>query len=191
MSCKGMAQEYITCEKCGTAIDAYHFSNKPKILSKIKESKLCFNCLFWQDFIENHPQHIKIIDGCAWEYVPLKTPFFKFHCNHPEIKCVFNPATKELLHATQVKLIGRVPAQFEKELPTEFRFVSGDIYFRLQKYMCHHCIIKGCWDRYNCVWYDESITEQNGPWNNVPKYHKIGDEKCERFINKSTMYDHI
>lgn len=187
--CKGMAREFITCKKCGKAIDAYYFSDKPQVLSKIRESELCFDCLFWQDFINNRPENIKIIDGCAWQFIPLKTPFFKYHCNRPEIKCIFSPTTKKLFHATQAKLIGRIPKLFEDELPTEYRFVSGDTYFRLQKYMCNHCRSKGCWDRYQCVWYDESITEPNGPWNRIPKNHKVGDEKCERFINKLTMYD--
>ena len=184
-----MAREFITCKKCGKAIDAYYFSDKPQVLSKIRESELCFDCLFWQDFINNRPENIKIIDGCAWQFIPLKTPFFKYHCNRPEIKCIFSPTTKKLFHTTQAKLIGRIPKQFEDELPTEYRFVSGDTYFRLQKYMCNHCRSKGCWDRYQCVWYDESITEPNGPWNRIPKNHKVGDDKCERFINKLTMYD--
>lgn len=184
-----MAREYITCKKCGKVIDTYYFSNRLQVLSRIRENELCFDCLFWQDFIRNRPKNTKIIDGCAWQYIQLKTPFFKFHCNHPEIKCIFNPSTKELLHATQTKLIGRVPKQFEDELPTEYKFVSGDIYFRLQKYMCHHCSSKGCWDRYHCIWYNESITEPNGPWSRIPKNYHVGDEKCERFINKFTMYD--
>lgn len=48
------------------------------------------------------------------------------------------------------------------------------------------CNLKGCFDRYNCAWYDME-EEAGGPWNEIPEDWVIGDEKCESFLQKDVQ----
>lgn len=184
-----MAQECVVCKNCGRTVDIYHFSGKYSLAQRIRQEQLCFDCLFWKDIIQNRPENTVVIDDGLWEYHPSADDFHKPDIRNTDYKCIYNPETRALRHSLRYRLIGRIPKRFAADFPTEFRSVANEMYYRLQTYWCAQCNCKGCWDRYHCVWYDAAVMEPEGPWNRIPKSHVPGDEKCERFINKFTMYD--
>jgi hypothetical protein len=97
--------------------------------------------------------------------------------------------TGAIVYATKCEYIADVPKQFRKKFPDKYRFISLRIYSLIADRICKECRAKGCWDRYTCYWYDKKKMEPKKPWNTVPPYHHDGDEQCDSYINKKTMYN--
>jgi hypothetical protein len=67
--------------------------------------------------------------------------------------------------------------------PNTAKLVSTEEYRKASARMSL-CNLKGCFDRYNCAWYDIG-EEADGPWNEIPSDWNVGDEKCESFLLKN------
>ncbi|MDU1634435.1 MAG: hypothetical protein E6834_17900, partial [Bacteroides ovatus] len=140
------------------------------------------NCAFWMDKIA-HPDIGNEVIGSHYYIV---YPFVKRPNN-----VIKGSEGKEfyirrfdgtLIKSNNIWHQGEIPEYFRKQLPNTANFLSLITYTKLSN-DSHKCHAKGCWDRYNCLRYNLSCCERDGPFNKIPANHTIGDENCPSFIN--------
>lgn len=162
------------------------FSQAP-IARLMRKSQLCYECTFWKQYISNPISGTFIVNGKLYKG-EIKQDFITGNKRNNKV-LLRELKTGNLMYCTSPPvLISKVPERFRDELPDKYGFISSRTY-KLLLERCTDCLAKGCWDRYYCFWYNASKAEPKQPWNEIPHYHKPGDEKCESFINKLTMYD--
>jgi hypothetical protein len=127
----------------------------------------------------------EIINGRHYVFHPRqdKKLYFQNFGGH-EFHALRNDGS--LIMSNNVWFQGEIPERFKEKLPDTAKLISKRTYKKL-KNNNFKCKSKGCWDRYHCFRYDNSIEEKYGPWNSIPKTHKPGEEDCESFINKNQL----
>lgn len=177
----------LTCKYCGKVENMDIYDTTRPYVQRMVQNKTCFACLFWDDYIRNPIPGTVVISGrlCRatlhQEYIGHSTKRRK------TAKFVFNVHTRQAEWADDLTVLGRVPPHFYDKIPDGYKFVPEQVYERIKRFLAPKCLKKGCFDRYNCFWYDVSIEEENGPWNQLPKDYQPGMEGCESFINKNNM----
>jgi len=170
------------CSCCGVIYETDSFNEKMPLPQMMAKRKICFECAFWIHKIENPLQHREIINGEHYVFKPVQEekPYFQGYGGH-EFYAIHNDGT--IVTSNNVWYQGVIPERFRKRLPNTAKFISKTTFRKLNSnpFICKSA---GCWDRYHCLRYDNSIEKQSGPWNQVPKTHKPGEEGCESFINK-------
>lgn len=79
---------------------------------------------------------------------------------------------------------GEIPEMFRHLFPNTAKFISCQLFRRLNNRSWFQCQRKGCYDRYHCYWYHPELTEPDGePWNIIPDNWIIGGEMCPNFVN--------
>lgn len=181
---------YITCTNCGQTVPFNLYYSETPIARRMRVKSLCFDCAFWTDYME-HPQvDTTIVSGTLYVFVPIDTPLFnKQRRRQKGIVFARNMETGEPVYALGCQRIANVPDNFKDLLPDQYRFISEETYAIMISRMGRDCLAKGCWDRYQCLWYNRQKAEPVKPWNTVPPYHNPGDENCESFINTDLMYN--
>lgn len=177
------------CSICGSEINIWLCSRKRSLTKLMRHYNLCFECAYWTNFIHNPTPGSTIISGGIYMFEPIDGIVDWRKLRMSNTVYVMDLYTKKVMGSTKCSLIGIIPKIFSKQLPDQYKFISKDTYLKIVNYQGTCCIAKGCWDRYSCWWYNAQIAEPKGPWNAIPKNHKIGDELCESFINKFTIYD--
>lgn len=178
-----------TCSTCGKEIPPDLFFSQSPIARRMRLKQMCFDCAFWDDYMENKQSDTYVISGGLYVFFPLtsdtwnkrKAKFRKFFYAHDML-------TRTAVYSTSCQHITDIPEHIKQKFPDQYRFISKDVFERLTDRMCKECLAKGCWDRYWCYWYNKQKAERDTPWNTIPDYHKPGGEECESFINKETMY---
>jgi hypothetical protein len=153
----------------------------------MNNEQLCFSCAFWKNKIDNPTPNRQIINGEHWIFEPWsdKPLLFAGHGGRA-FYIMLNDGS--VLRSNNVWYQGEIPQRFRDSLPDTAKFITRTAYYKMKNQPCFQCRAKGCWDRYHCHWYDMSL-EANGPWNEVPASHKIGDECCESFLDKAKVYE--
>lgn len=180
----------IICSNCGSVVPLGLYFSQSSLAKRIRTQSLCFNCAFWMDYKENPRPDTAIINGKLYTFQSHEeTLWNKWQRKKRGIVFAQNISTGTFVYAFNVRRIADVPVNFRKEFPDQYHFVSLETYAIAAERACRDCLAKGCWDRYNCFWYNRQKAEPGKPWNKIPSYHKVGDEKCESFVNKETMYN--
>ena len=183
-----MPRQYI-CSNCGAVVPKNLYFSRTSLAALMRAQSLCFDCAFWTDYAQHPIADTYIINRGLYTFFPQNNK------NNPKRKKIpyesvyaINIRTKEAVYSTVLEHIANVPDRLKSQFPDQYKFITRDAYQALSKRICKECLAKGCWDRYNCFWYNREKAEGNKPWNDIPRTHKPGDEHCETFINKSTMY---
>lgn len=178
-----------TCSLCGVPVDLEDYNKKAQMTQAMKQDMVCFSCAYWSKQLNESNDLHQIIDGKLWIFNPWTSqedkPAYPGHRGEPFYIMLNN---KDVMRSNNVQLLGDVPAYFKQSNPDTAQFITGKAYKIIKNHPFFKCQSKGCWDRYHCYWYDES-NEINGPWNVIPQKHKIGDECCEIFLNKTEVYE--
>ena len=171
------------CSKCGRDVDIEKYIPKAAMTLDMYDNRLCHHCAYWKNFFASDTPY-EIVDGKIWTY---GTQLFTVLSRRISVKIryIFRPdgSVKQLNNSY---CLGEVPPEYE--LPDTGRFVRREVFEKLEDGNGYHCRAMGCYDRYHCYWYHPEEWEKNGPWNVVPKTHKVGDEHCNGFLNKDTMF---
>lgn len=183
------AHRTLTCSCCGKVIDLDHYDIRKPSVKQMVQQNVCFECLFWKTYIDNPIAGTYIVNGKLMYFVPIRGWLRKSTRLKKGIVYVRDMKTGEAVANMERQIIGTVPPTFKELLPDRYKFISLDVYERIHERQSEYCMMKGCYDRYHCLWYNPEIAEPDGPWNEVSSKHKVGDELCESFINKNTMYD--
>ena len=176
----------LKCTYCGSPVDLRDYKLS-SLQSLMIERKLCFTCAYWMSKADDMPEHCHVIDGQLIAFNPWKSlgereilpargykPFY-IMLNDGDVK-----------RSNNISVQGAVPQYLRHLFPDTARYINKDIYYKVKRHPFFKCQSKGCWDRYHCYWYDMEL-EKNGPWNEIPKSHKMGDECCESFLDKTTI----
>jgi hypothetical protein len=173
------------CSCCGVNYETDSFDLKQPLPQMMVEKQLCFECAFWTDKIEKTPQNREIINGEHYMFGQFQEDPLCFQGHGGRIfYAVHNDKT--LVMSNNVWCQGTVPGRFRNQLPDTAKLISKHTYLQL-KNNPFVCKAKGCWDRYHCFRYNQSIEQHAGPWNIVPNTHIPGEEWCESFINKEQL----
>jgi len=174
-----------SCSICGTTDDMNGYDEQCTLLKDMREHRVCHQCAYWLDIINNPPINMEVIGG----YVYIANPFV--HRPFQTIKGCFGKEfyirklDKIILRVNNLWNLGKIPERFRERLPDTANFLSLMTYQKLSKDP-HECHAKGCWDRYHCLRYNLQI-EKDGAFNTVPTSHHIGDEQCPSFINTKEL----
>jgi hypothetical protein len=169
------------CSLCEAVYEMDSFGRRVSLIQMMKERHICFRCAFWIDKIENPSPDEIIIDGNYYDFYTYPS----FHINHNKTLYILLK-DNSVIASDNLVFHGKIPQRFRKNFPDTAMFISSSVYRKL-KADNFKCKAKGCWDRYYCFRYDNSIEENSGPWNIIPKTHKVGDECCVSFINKNKL----
>lgn len=180
----------IICSNCGASERYNLYGSQSTVARMMRLKSLCFDCAYWQDYYEHPQQDTYIISGKLYTFYPIET-IIRHKQKRKKRGLVFarNMQTGKIVYASRYQYIASVPENFKHLFPDQFRFISEPTYAILASRICRECLAKGCWDRYYCFWYNKEKAEPHIPWNTIPPSHKPGDEQCESFINKETMYN--
>lgn len=177
-----------TCSICGAPMNINEFDTRAIITRKMKKEQLCFSCAFWKDKIDNPVPGREIINGCHYvfhEWVKTPIPFqgsggYRYYILKND---------GSVLRSNNVWFQGNIPERFKEQLPDTARMITKRAFYAIKNIEGFKCSKKGCWDRYHCYFYDKSLEKDCGPWNEIPKSHKVGGEQCESFLNIEKMYE--
>lgn len=186
-----MAHSYINCSFCGKQedLETYRLIKHP-LVSIMWDERLCFDCAYWKNWIKNpEPNTIIVSGGLYYLDQPLEKPSRTRLHNLKKCEYLFMPATKDVCVCTGMTLRGRIPEALRNHLPNQYVFITRKEYYSIINYCAPACLSKGCFDRYQCYWYDAESAEPNEPWNTVPADYVVGSEECPSFINKTKLYD--
>lgn len=180
----------ITCSICGSTYSFNLYPSQSSLARIMRTKSLCFDCAFWMDYKDNPQVDTQIISGKLYRVLFKKDILYKKQSRKRKgIILARDLRTGDLVYSFDYQYIADVPERFKNIFPDQFRFISESTYYLLYTRANKECLAKGCWDRYHCYWYNKDKAEPNNPWNTIPHYHKVGDEGCESFINKDTMYN--
>lgn len=177
----------LTCSFCGRTVTINRYVSTSALNKRMRIENLCYDCAFWKDYLEHPRPGSVILSGKLYALSPITRYLNGTSRRRNGIQFARNMQTGKAIAFTSYHCLATVPRQFRERIPDQYRFISERTYTLLWQ-RTKKCCIKGCWDRYHCWWYDKDKAEPKGPWNEIPKTHKIGDENCESFINKETMY---
>ena len=177
-----------TCSQCGAEVDLDDFIIKHPLTQEMILSKRCHKCSLPSWTLDRLKlwQNMEIIDGRV------------VICHEAPIGMNFNaPNPRGYIYKNDGSVIGYykawspmiIPEEFRKIFPDTGRFLPYNIYRKIKPTPFFRCRAIGCYDRYHCYWYHADEMEKNGAWNVVPDKHVIGDECCNMFIDKNTMFD--
>lgn len=172
------------CANCGKHTDLEKYQDsRDGIVMLMRQHQICYSCAFWMNF-KDHLGNYEVVGGKAYDF---GDQVFVVKAHHLAIKLRyiwhFDRTVEKLENC---RCIGTVPGHIG--IQDTGRFISKQMYKKLSKTKDHLCRAKGCYDRYHCYWYNAEVMEKDGAWNVIPKTHKIGDERCEGFINKDSMF---
>ena len=176
-----------TCEFCGSEIDFTLFRPHKALAQTMHKELLCFDCAYWLSRISQITENDILIDGSLYRVTEKIRPQGSNQCRRKGLDFIINQDDQSTAAVIGKRFLATVPERFLNNFPERHRFITMDTYVHLNKCMGMSCTSRGCWDRYHCFLYNNDI-ENNKPWNKISKNHKPGDEMCESFLNKNTMY---
>lgn len=183
-----MIRSYYDCSCCGKRIltDQYRTIKSP-IVVKMLEARLCFDCAYWKNWLENPEANTVVISGSVYKVTGKFFTPSRRQARSKSIYFLYDVKDQEPCACTDLLFRGRIPEPIQKDLPDQYKLITRDEYIRLTTYEAECCLSKGCFDRYHCVWYNAQIAEPDGPWNKIPRRHTIGSEDCPSFVNKNEL----
>lgn len=177
-----MAVQEYKCRICGkTVIPSLYRVDR---LSLMVPAQLCYECVMWKNLADSPRKGSKVINGeCLtftenphWDPAVTKARKYFVLNNDRTLEICFNPVS-----------IGKVPLHFRHRFPDTAKLISWQLFRRIAARRHFHCMRKGCYDRYHCLWYDKETMEPKGAWNTVPDKYQPGWEECPLFINKNKI----
>lgn len=175
------------CRLCGAEVSLLGYVMKHDFTQTMLQDHLCSHCVYLQwvkDFLSNANEY-EIINGEVLipgeKSIGTKSP----KINRKYFIGKGNRFTS--LPFPQVAFL--IPSEIRDLYPDTAIVVPYNTWRRMQAYGNLKCRAIGCFDRYHCFWYNAQEMEKNGPWNSVPDDHIIGDEACEAFLDKCSMYN--
>lgn len=177
------AQTY-QCSKCGKDVNIEKYIPKSAMTLDMYDRQLCHHCAYWEKFFASNTP-FEIIDGKVWTYGPQMFTVLSRHLP-VQIRYVFHP-DGSIFQMNNSFSLGDAPKEYS--LADTGRFISRSVFDKLSDGDGYHCRAIGCYDRYHCYWYHPEEFEKDGPWNVIPESHKTGDEHCDGFLNKETMFN--
>lgn len=182
-------QDQIVCKNCGTIVPHNLFYSQTSVAKTMRTKSLCFECVFWESYKESPTPGTYIVSGKLYEFHPVEDILENGSSRRAKnLSFAQDMQTMIPVYARNCRCIATVPERYKSDFPDRYRFISERTYTLLINRGYKECRAKGCWDRYQCFWYNKEEAEPKAPWNTIPHYHKLGDENCESFINKETMY---
>lgn len=178
------------CSCCGLPTNVDDFDQRAPLTILMRKEQLCFTCAFWKDKIAHpHPDR-EIINGSHYVFHKwLSKPQHFQGFGGKTMYILKNDGTVK--RSNNVWFQGDVPDKFKPQLPDTAKFITKAAYYKIKENVNFSCNKKGCWDRYNCFFYHPEKMDSHGVWNEIPESHKPGDECCELFLNKDSVFTKI
>lgn len=176
----------LQCLHCGSPIDLENYNLKLPLPQIMQCKQLCFSCAYWIEKVNRPDPYRQIINGEYYVFFPNDMKIDLAGHNKQTFYIMLNNGN--VIRSRNVWHQGEIPLHLRELLPDTARFISRTAYYKIKNQPLFKCKSKGCWDRYHCFWYDIDM-EVDGPWNEIPNTHKVGDECCESFLDKIIVYE--
>lgn len=175
---------YFNCSCCEKEDNYALYKTQTELLPYMIEHHVCYECAFWLNIIDNPIYGQEIVDGHFFVVHPSSLrPYHVLNFYNGREFYIRHKKDGSLLKSNNVEYKGEIPTRFRKSLPDTADFLVL-MHWQKLKNTPFTCASRGCWDRYNCLRYDQSI-ETDGPFNVVPKNHAPGSENCPSFATKT------
>lgn len=183
--------EMLECSMCGRKYSTFAFDDSSRLFRIMQNRNVCYKCAFWQDIIDNRPEHLEIVRGIAYRFLPYQYERLPNYILGNGGRVMYILGRDGIAKkSNDVWEIGEVPQHFREKLPNTAYLVDKNIYTRSQRRVSLSCNKVGCFDRYHCYFYDYKQEYETGPYNKVPKDWTVGGEKCPTFINICKIPDY-
>lgn len=170
------------CRICGSEYDLTMYDPRYPETQVMAADNVCHECAYWQTAPVWKDSDTEIIDGRVFKVkgsyrrkifgtgtLRTQSPF-----------AIYAKGERLIYKANTIWLQERIPERFRDMHPDTAMFVKVNSRAAEKVNLGYRCPRKGCFDRYSCALYDaKSETE---PWNEVPKTHTPGSEKCPIFV---------
>lgn len=171
------------CSCCGTRILFQGYNENHRLSKLMEKQTICFDCAYWQEMKDYPPLNSFVVNNQILKILP--EVIYKDNTmmlGGRGKRRYFIKTDGELLKSNDVWLIANIPPKYQKSFrPTAFE-LTGDLYRKLKRNPLR-CKSKGCYDRYRCARYKRIIEQDSGPFNQVPKSWRIGNERCRYFVD--------
>ena len=137
----------------------------------------CFECSFWLNVARNPKPHFQVINGQYFSFPPI----VKKGCKVRHILTTEG----DVIDSTELFNYGLIPERFKHLFRTTAHFLPYQVWRRIKANQGFQCKRLGCWDRLQCMWFNEEKKD----WNEIPKDYQIGGEECPLFVNKLNPND--
>lgn len=175
----------MVCARCGKEFDLSDYTFDSPVATIMREMELCHHCAYWTEMFDYPEQPYEIIDGEMWLHGQPVYLTDNANLTQPAFIMRTDGSVAKLDYPN---CIGPIPEDMKKDHPDTARIIDKKSYKRIRTRLGMSCRAIGCYDRYHCYWYDPKLREPDGPWNEIPKSHKVGDEKCPSFVDKTKMF---
>jgi len=154
--------------------------------------KVCYDCAFWYLFFSSRKYkkehdyeiiggHVYVVNNEETGDVIVYNIYRVYILYHNGSVQSYN----DCFH------IGKLTEPYRKKHKDTAKFITQKLYNRLKNRQNFKCQAKGCYDRYNCMFYHPEEHEQNGPFNQIPNDWVVGNEKCPHFANRNDILEQI
>lgn len=140
------------------------------------EQNCSYEEAYWKWF-ENRKMSVKrieIVNNYVFGFDVMDRADEDYKHDHRQRYLVI-PRTHEILQINHIIRIGKTS---KKNTAISIDY-STFCRLRRTEYTCK---MKGCFDRYSCLWY-HTEDEHDEPWNKIPDDWVLGSEQCESFFN--------
>lgn len=170
------------CKRCGKEVYAFNLETNDKICRIMRKKHICWECAYWEKFMERPPDRLEIIGNRCYQILPfIKNIQFNQIVGG-------NGKTKYLLRkdgtcikSNDIWWINIIPYQYQNKLQPTGWWTTKRVYNSLQRSK-HICVARGCLDRYHCYRYKYQIDFDKEPYNKAPLNWIVGSEHCPAFI---------
>ena len=171
------------CSYCGQNVLYYGLNEKSDICKIMLRDKICYDCAYWTNFMDNQDKNIEVIAGkCyrVYEYRKNKTVNMVLGCDR--VRYLMRKDFS-VVKSNDIWPIGDVPARFRDKIQDTAYWINEKIFKRLSRLGKVKCSAVGCLDRYHCLFYDYKIEFTRPLFNVVPLTWVPGGENCRDFVN--------
>lgn len=179
---------YIVCEKCGAKIRDALFNESSPTYATMQEKEYCWSCAYWSDVIRKRGKDLEVINGVCYDFQPRQRFPIPSHVylgmDGKNMFILRNDG--QVKRSNDVWLIGNVPEAFRKELSDTAIEITNQAFAVLSRRRIE-CRDKGCFDRYQCIYYNNSREELTGPYNKIPENWVPGSENCNSFLSEEEL----
>lgn len=170
------------CSICGKRFLSYRLNANNKMVKK-SDHGLCPDCQVWRNLIDNKPKELEVVAGVAYKVYPKSENLWGVHLGGNGAIRYILKKDFTTIESNDVWKIGEVPFKFRDELPDTGWWIKNP---KIVKRLARKRICKApmCYDRYRCLWFDYTAEfTELGPFDRIPTEHKVGSERCSRFVD--------
>lgn len=181
---KNILRTKYKCSRCGKTVFPFGMSDSKGVSRLMKEKHICWECAYWEIFLQDHPPNLEVIGNNCYQVFPF------IDKEKLRVEQILGSKGKtyyilkkngECIRSNDVWWINTIPWQYQSQFPPTAWWVNKKFWESMERSK-HKCKAVGCMDRYHCYRYQYQLEFDKEPYNHVPRSWIVGSEHCPAFL---------